>query len=116
MKAGISTINFRTWKIREGNRLYNEGAQALSNTELLAHIIRDQSIAEKLMEHFGCLSAIADASIDELKEVNGVGDALAETIQTRQLKEAGELMQIPILDHIIVGDGRYFSCKEEGIM
>jgi len=221
MKAGIATINFRTWQVREGNRLYHEGAQALSNTELLAHVIRDQSIAEKLMERFGCLSAIADASIDELKEVNGVGDALAEILQsgfefgrrvlserngsdqigspgdvyrlvaedmrmllqeqlrviilntknhvikietvfigtldaatvhpreifktairasatsiiivhnhpsgvpepsgsdtalTRQLKSAGELMQIPMLDHIIIGDGRYFSCKEEGMM
>lgn len=68
MKAGIATINFRTWKVREGNRLYHEGSQALSNTELLAHVIRDQNVAEKLMERFGCLSAIADASIDELKE------------------------------------------------
>jgi DNA repair protein RadC len=33
---------------------------------------------------------------------------------TRQLAEAGNLVGIPVLDHIIVGDGRYVSMAEEG--
>nr|MBI3612638.1 DNA repair protein RadC [Nitrospirota bacterium] len=34
---------------------------------------------------------------------------------TRRLVQAGELLGIPILDHIIVGEG-YFSFKESGLL
>lgn len=35
---------------------------------------------------------------------------------TRRLVRAGEIMGIPVLDHIVIGDGRYVSIKEEGFM
>ena len=35
---------------------------------------------------------------------------------TKQLKEAGELMSIRLLDHIIVSKNNYFSFKKEGIL
>lgn len=35
---------------------------------------------------------------------------------TRRLKEAGEIMGIKILDHIIVGDGEYLSFIERGLL
>lgn len=35
---------------------------------------------------------------------------------TRRLSEAGELLGIPVLDHIIIGDGTYISLKAEGKM
>ena len=35
---------------------------------------------------------------------------------TKRLVEAGKIMAIGILDHIIVGDGRYVSLKEMGVM
>jgi DNA repair protein RadC len=35
---------------------------------------------------------------------------------TRRLKEAGELMGIRVLDHIIIGDGEYCSFVEKGIL
>ena len=31
---------------------------------------------------------------------------------TRRLVAAGEILGIPLLDHIIIGDGRYYSFKE----
>ena len=34
---------------------------------------------------------------------------------TKQLQKAGELVQIPLLDHVIIGDGVYVSMKEEGL-
>lgn len=33
---------------------------------------------------------------------------------TRRLKECGELLAIPLLDHVIVGAGNYFSYAEQG--
>ena len=34
---------------------------------------------------------------------------------TRQLAEAGRLVGIPVLDHVILGDGRYVSFVESGL-
>jgi len=33
---------------------------------------------------------------------------------TARLKQAGDLMGVPLLDHIIIGDGKYVSLKETG--
>jgi DNA repair protein RadC len=35
---------------------------------------------------------------------------------TRRLVEAGQLLDISVLDHLIIGDGKYVSMKEKGII
>ncbi|GAQ95787.1 DNA repair protein RadC [Thermodesulfovibrio aggregans] len=35
---------------------------------------------------------------------------------TKKLKKASEILEIPILDHVIIGRERYFSMKEKGIL
>jgi DNA repair protein RadC len=35
---------------------------------------------------------------------------------TRRLVEAGVLLGVEVLDHIIVGDGRYYSFNEVGCL
>lgn len=35
---------------------------------------------------------------------------------TRRLKEAGEILGIKVLDHVIIGDGVYFSFTESGLL
>lgn len=35
---------------------------------------------------------------------------------TRRLSDAGKIMGIEILDHVIIGDGRYVSLKERGVI
>lgn len=35
---------------------------------------------------------------------------------TKRLVEAGNILGIKVLDHVIVGDGKYFSLKEKGMM
>jgi DNA repair protein RadC len=35
---------------------------------------------------------------------------------TAQLAEAGRLLGIPLLDHVIIGNGRYFSFKDAGLL
>lgn len=37
-----------------------------------------------------------------------------DLLLTARLKQAGEIMGIPILDHVIFGDQRYYSLKEHG--
>ncbi len=39
-----------------------------------------------------------------------------DTALTRKLVEAGRLLDISVLDHIIIGDGKYVSLKEQGIL
>ena len=38
-----------------------------------------------------------------------------DIVITKRLKEAGELLCIPVLDHIIIGDGQYVSFVERGL-
>lgn len=40
----------------------------------------------------------------------------ADIIVTKRLAESGELLGIKILDHIIIGDGTFFSMKSRGII
>ena len=41
----------------------------------------------------------------------------ADDIQlTRRLVDAGMILGVDVLDHIIVGDGRYYSFKESGLL
>lgn len=40
-----------------------------------------------------------------------------EDIQlTQRLKEASDIMEIPLLDHIIIGDNTYISLREKGVL
>lgn len=73
-------LSFKDWQLREGNVLYRCGASQMSNTHLLAHLLRDQRLAESLMEHFGSILEVAEASVVELSRVKGVNPAKAETI------------------------------------
>lgn len=48
---------------------------------------------------------------------SGHPDPSKEDIEmTQRLKEAGELLGIDFLDHIIIGDGCHVSLKEQGLM
>ena len=35
---------------------------------------------------------------------------------TRQLKEAGEMLGVAVIDHVILGQGRFFSFRREGLL
>ena len=35
---------------------------------------------------------------------------------TRKLKQAGDVLDMPVLDHIIVGDENYYSFSDEGML
>ena len=35
---------------------------------------------------------------------------------TKKLAKAGKILGITLLDHVVIGDGKYFSMKEKGII
>ena len=40
----------------------------------------------------------------------------ADISVTKRLKEAAELMGIQLLDHLIIGDGKFESLREKGVI
>ena len=45
----------------------------------------------------------------------GVKPSEHDVILTRQAVEAGQLIGIPVVDHLVVGPGRYLSMAERGL-
>lgn len=39
-----------------------------------------------------------------------------DIVNTRYIREAGEIVGIELLDHIIIGDNKYYSLKEHGLL
>jgi len=73
-------MSFRDWKVAEGSRLYQVGAQSLSVTELLAHVLRDVDAARALLDTFSGIRELGKAAYDELVNVHGISSARAEQI------------------------------------
>ena len=48
---------------------------------------------------------------------SGVPDPSAEDIElTKRIAEAGRIIGIEVLDHVIAGDGKYISLRERGLL
>ena len=53
-----------------------------------------------------------DASVSTLRDPSPSPDDIAVT---RKIVEAGKLLSIEVLDHLIIGNGRFTSLKERGL-
>lgn len=91
---------------RPRERLARFGPEALSSIELLAILLgsgtRERSVldlAAAILAHFGSLKRVAEASLEELKEVKGVGDAKAILIRAAfALAQRQEEEERPLID------------------
>lgn len=63
-----------------------------------------------------CLSSAAAIILVHQHPTGDPAPSSEDIAITRRLKEAGEIMGISILDHIIVGEGRYLSFVESGLL
>ncbi len=88
-----ATIHDMPTSQRPRERLRDSGAGALSDSELLAIILRTGTpkenalnLASRLLAHYGGLTGVAQASYGELNAIEGIGDA-----KTAQIKAALEL-------------------------
>ncbi|MBB5174388.1 DNA repair protein RadC [Texcoconibacillus texcoconensis] len=82
---------------RPRERMLQEGAQSLSNQELFALLLgsgtKEESVVQlagRVLSHFKNLRFLKDASIHELKQIRGVGDAKA--VQMKAAMEIGRRM------------------------
>ena len=96
-------------KDRPRERLVLEGADALSNAELIAILLRTGlkgysaiHIAQQLLAKFGTLDGLARARLEELRQIKGVGRDKAVTLKaafTLARKMAAEMRaEAPLLD------------------
>ena len=74
------TDNCKAERRHPGGKLLQEGANALSEAELLAILISSgnrqksaEAIAVELVERFQSLRGLADQSLDELTKIEGLG-------------------------------------------
>ena len=73
---------------RPRERLAQAGPEALRDAELLAILFRTGTrsvgavaLGEKLLRHFGGLRTVARASLEELQQVDGIGEVKAIEIK-----------------------------------
>jgi DNA repair protein RadC len=95
---------------RPRERLAALGADALSHAELIAILLRTGlkganavEVGKQVLQKFGTLQALAQASVAELQKVRGIGRDKAVTLVAAfalARKMAGELQaESPVLDH-----------------
>lgn len=95
---------------RPRERLEAKGPEALTDAELIAILLRTGmqganavAIGSQLLHKFGSLQALARASVDDLRQVKGIGRDKAVTLLaafTLARKMAEELQrESPVLDH-----------------
>lgn len=114
---------------RPRERLTHFGSDALSTAELLAILLGSGTIgksvlelAQELLAHFGSLEAVADASVAELTELKGLGEAKAITLQAafalaRRLQRPDPKIRITSPEHaynLVHSDLAH--CKEERML
>jgi DNA repair protein RadC len=77
----------------------------------------DSSIVHPRELFKGAITASASAIMAVHNHPSGNPEASQEDIKlSRRLKEAGELVGIELVDHIILGEGTFISLKREGLL
>ncbi len=86
-------------------RIYQSGAQSLSNLELLTSLIRDPKAAYKLITRYdNNLHLIGLAGIDELSKIKGIGRAKAEVIKASF--EFSQRAQVVKKENIVIKEAK----------
>jgi DNA repair protein RadC len=98
------------WVVLVNTRNKVIGEQRLYQGTLNGCMVRNGEIFRKAVE-LGAASIIIVHN-----HPSGDPNPSPEDVQTtRQISEAGKLMNIPLLDHVVIGGGRYVSLKELGV-
>lgn len=101
------TIKKMPEDLRPRERMLAVGAQALSNAELLAILLRTGTpqetaleMAQRLLSQPGGLRYLAEASLEELKEQRGIG--LAKAAQIKAAIELGRRLSVYIANRPVI--------------
>ncbi|MBP5265582.1 MAG: DNA repair protein RadC [Lachnospiraceae bacterium] len=96
--------------------LFDSGAHLICDTILSSGTVRSTSISPREIFSYA-LRHHAVYIIVIHNHPSGLCEPSAEDIAlTKELYESGQMLHIPLLDHIILGDHTYYSFKEEGLV
>ena len=111
---------------RPREKLLARGPQALGDSELLALLLRTGMagksvlhLAQELLDHFGGIAGLLNASLEDLKSTKGMGDPAKrpELVAVLDLaRRALALVDVRLLDHVIVAPGRSLSMVARGLL
>ncbi|MFW6286844.1 MAG: RadC family protein [Candidatus Sumerlaeota bacterium] len=113
--AAVKPLSLKQWRPNERprERLMQRGASALEDSELLAIVLRTGTgkinvieMSRMLLDKFGSLDGIADASLQELQTVRGIGKMKAV-----EIKAAFELGRRQTFRPLLIGDT--ITCSDD---
>jgi DNA repair protein RadC len=106
---GLSREEFRLLVLDNKNHVIRKSVISIGTiSEALVH---PREVFREAIREAGAAIIIAH------NHPSGVLTPSAEDVQTtRRLKEAGEIIGIALLDHVIVSDRAYLSMREEGLL
>jgi len=95
--------------LNRGNKVL--GKHRVSQGGMSGTVIDTRLILQKTLEKRACSLILCH------NHPSGTLEASEADLKiTRKLKKAGEIMDIQVLDHIIIGSGKYTSFADEGIL
>jgi len=105
----LKTEVFKVVYLNSNNRIIEISDAATGTVNQAMPIVREiiHSVLQKFAAAIICVHNHPSANITPSPE---------DKKFTQELNAAGKLMGIKVLDHIIIGDGKYFSFTDEGLM
>jgi DNA repair protein RadC len=95
--------------LNRGNKVL--GKHRISQGGISGTVIDPRLIIQKALEKRACALILCHNHPSGTLEASD-----ADRKITRKMKMAGEIMDIQVLDHIIIGSGNYYSFADEGIL
>ena len=100
---------FKTVHLDSQNRIIDIVDESIGTVNFTAPIVRE--IFQKALQNF------AVSIICAHNHPSGAVTPSREDIEfTRKIQQAGEALQVKVLDHVIIGDGQYYSFSDEHVI
>lgn len=99
------------WVLTLNARNHVTDAKAVARGNLNNSLVHPRDVFK-----FACLRDAASIIVAHNHPSGEVAPSLDDQKLTRCLVSAGSFMGIPVLDHIIIGDGIYYSFQEDGAL
>ena len=97
--------------------IHLEGQNRVCGVELVSQGTASSSLVTPREVYKSAILANASGIILVHNHPSGVPSPSADDRSiTQMLRESGRLLDIPVYDHVIIGDGKYFSFAEAGLL
>jgi len=105
----LKTESFKVVYLDSNNRIIDIANAATGTVNHAMPIVREiiHSALQKFAASLVCVHNHPSADITP---------SMQDKKFTKELSDAGNLMEIKLVDHIIIGDGNYYSLSDEGIL